>query len=162
MLKEVFHDSFDNFEITRICMENSCKRDWMTKVVFLIQMLLTFGGRCNRYFWDIRLKILRFPNFNMLFQLVLTKFFKSELFSCLPKVDHVIKSCKEPINTLYHLNLHFFFSVIWASLLFFCLVFQIFTDPSVHEIRLSSLDCCCGVAFISVFAIHPLSIVMPS
>ena len=32
----------------------------------------------------------------MLFQLVLTKFFKSELFSCLPKVDHVIKSCKEP------------------------------------------------------------------
>ena len=33
----------------------------------------------------------------MLFQLVLTKFFKSELFSCLPKVVHVIKSCKEPI-----------------------------------------------------------------
>ena len=34
----------------------------------------------------------------MLFQLVLTKFFKSELFSCLPKVDHVIKSCEEPIS----------------------------------------------------------------
>ena len=34
----------------------------------------------------------------MLFQLVLTKFFKSELFSCLPKVDNVIKSCKEPIG----------------------------------------------------------------
>ena len=33
----------------------------------------------------------------MLFQLMLTTFFKSELFSCLPKVDHVIKSCKEPI-----------------------------------------------------------------
>ena len=33
----------------------------------------------------------------MLFQLVLTKFSKSELFSCLPKVNHVIKSCKEPI-----------------------------------------------------------------
>ena len=31
----------------------------------------------------------------MFFQL---KFFKSELFSCLPKVDHVIKSCKEPID----------------------------------------------------------------
>ena len=59
-----------------------CKRDWMAEVVFLIQMPLTFGGRCNRYFWDIRLKMLRFPNFNMLFQLVLTKFFKSELFSC--------------------------------------------------------------------------------
>ena len=41
--------------------------------------------------------MLRLPNFSMLFQLVLTKFFKSELFSCLPKVDHVIKSCKGPI-----------------------------------------------------------------
>ena len=66
----------------------------MAKVVFLIQMLQTFGGRYNRYFRDIRLKILRLANFNMLFQLVLTKFFKSELFSCL-KVDYVIKSCKE-------------------------------------------------------------------
>ena len=33
----------------------------------------------------------------MLFQLVLIKFFKSELFSCLPKVDHVITSCKRPV-----------------------------------------------------------------
>ena len=74
-----------------------CKRDRVAKVL-LIQMLLTFGGRCNRYFWDIRLNILTLPNFNMLFQLVLTKFFKSELFSCLPKVDHAIKSCKEPIR----------------------------------------------------------------
>ena len=41
--------------------------------------------------------MLRLPNFNMLFQLVLTKFFKSELFSRLLKVDHVITSCKEPI-----------------------------------------------------------------
>ena len=29
--------------------------------------------------------------------LVLKEFFKSELFSCLPKVDHLIKSCKEPV-----------------------------------------------------------------
>ena len=73
----------------------------MAKVVFLIQMLPTFGDRCNRYFgeFDIRLKILRLPNFIMLFKLVLTKFFKRELFSCLPKVDHVIKSCEEPIFT---------------------------------------------------------------
>ena len=70
----------------------------MAKVIFLIQMLLTFGGCCSRHFLDIQLKILRLPNFNMLFQLVLTKFFKSELFSCLRKVDHVIKSCKEPID----------------------------------------------------------------
>ena len=34
--------------------------------------------------------MLRFPNFNMLFQLVLTKFFTRELFSCLLKVDYLI------------------------------------------------------------------------
>ena len=34
-----------------------CKRDWVAKVVFLLQMLLTFGRCGNRYFWDIRLKI---------------------------------------------------------------------------------------------------------
>ena len=31
--------------------------------------------RCNRCFWDIRLKIYRLPNIYMLFQLVLTNFF---------------------------------------------------------------------------------------
>ena len=46
----------------------------------------------------MRLKVLRLPNINMLFQLLLTKFFKSELFSCLPKVDHGINSLKGLIN----------------------------------------------------------------
>ena len=95
MLKEIFHDSFENFEITRIWNHAS-----VTVLQNLVQQMLpTFGGRCNRHFWDIRLKILRLTIFNMLFQLVLTKFFKRELFSCLPKVNHVIKSCKEPIGT---------------------------------------------------------------
>ena len=34
--------------------------------------------------------MLRLPDFIMLFQLVLTTFSKSELFSCFPKDDHVI------------------------------------------------------------------------
>ena len=51
---------------------------------------LILGCRCDRYFWDIRLKIYRLPCFNMLFQLLLTKLFEYELFSCLQKVDHVI------------------------------------------------------------------------
>ena len=51
-----------------------CRRDVTCKPA--IQMLLTFGGRCNRYFWDIRLKILRLPNFNMLFQLSVNKIFQ--------------------------------------------------------------------------------------
>ena len=48
------------------------------------------AGKVYCYFCDIRLKIYRSPNFNMLFQLLITKFLKSKLFSCLQKVDHVI------------------------------------------------------------------------
>ena len=72
--------------------------------VFLI--LLTFGGRCNRCFWDIWLKILRLPNFNMLFQLVLTKFFKSESFCVYWKLIMWSQSCKEPTR-LRHTVLQF-------------------------------------------------------
>ena len=68
----------------------------MAKVVILIQMLPTFGGRCNRFFWDIWLKILRLPIFNMLFQSAYKIFQKWTVQLRLPKVDHVIKSCKEP------------------------------------------------------------------
>ena len=50
----------------------SFKRGWVASFVFLIQLLLIFGGHCNLYFWDERLKIYRMPNFNMLFQLMLT------------------------------------------------------------------------------------------
>ena len=105
MLKEIFQDSFENFNIYwRICVENHAVVAGWQKVVFVIQILRTFGGHCSRYFWDALLKILRLCNFNMLFQLVLTKFYKSELFSCLLKVDHTINSCKGPIDTcaLYH------------------------------------------------------------
>ena len=47
MLKERFHDGFENLEITRICMENHTRvTGW--QVAFLIKMLQTFGGHCNR------------------------------------------------------------------------------------------------------------------
>ena len=95
MRKGKIQGQFKNFRIFKDLYGKPCQRDWVAKVVFLKQMLLTFGGRYNRYFSDIRLNILRLTNFNMLFQLVLTKFFKSELFSCLPTVGHVIKSCKK-------------------------------------------------------------------
>ena len=55
-------------------------RDWVARVVFLIQILLIFGCRCNRFFRDIRLKIYRLPNFNMLFQCLITKFPKANCF----------------------------------------------------------------------------------
>ena len=74
MLEEIFHEGFWKFPKYEDLYGKPCKRGWMAKVVFLIQMLPTFGGRYNRYFWDIRLKTLRVPNFNMLFQLVLNCF----------------------------------------------------------------------------------------
>ena len=46
MLKKIFHDSFENLEITRICMEK----------------------QCNRFFRNIRQKVFGLPNLNMLFQ----------------------------------------------------------------------------------------------
>ena len=98
MLKEIFHDSFENFEITRICMENHASVTGWQKLFFSYKCFQLSAAVAIATF-EIRQKILRLPNFNMLFQLVLTKFFKSELFSCLPKVDHVIKSCKEPITS---------------------------------------------------------------
>ena len=81
---------FKNFRIYKELYGKQFKRDWVAKVDFLIQILLIFGGGCNRYFWDVGLKYNRFPNFNMFFQLVLTKFLENELFSYLPKVDHSI------------------------------------------------------------------------
>ena len=71
MRKERFNDSLKILEFTR---RTLLKRDWVAAAV-------------ER---DIRAKSYRLPNCIMLFQLVLTKFFKSELFSCLPKNDHVI------------------------------------------------------------------------
>ena len=53
-------------EFTRSCTENhsSIKRHGVARVVVLMQILLIFNGRCNRYFSCIRLKIYRLPNFN--------------------------------------------------------------------------------------------------
>ena len=42
----------------------------------------------------------------------LLKFFKSELFSCLPKVDHVIKSCKEPIDKSIIIDNHILILIV--------------------------------------------------
>ena len=45
MLKKVFHNSFENFEISQDLYGKPCKRYRVAKVVFLIQMILI-----NRYF----------------------------------------------------------------------------------------------------------------
>ena len=63
----------------------------------------------------------------MLFQLMLTKFFKSELFSCLPKVDHMINQCKRPIM----LNPQIFTSSR-TSLKMYVALFQLILFDSVN------------------------------
>ena len=85
MLKEYF-------KIYKDLYRKPFKRDWMAKVVFLIQVCLIFCSRCNGYFWDIQLKIYRLPNFNMLFQHMLKKFSKSELFLWLPMQKAYLRS----------------------------------------------------------------------
>ena len=59
------------------------KHDSVARVLFPKQVLQIFGSCCNCCFWGIWLNIYRLPNFNTLFQFLLTKLFKSELFSCL-------------------------------------------------------------------------------
>ena len=39
MLKEIFHDSFENFEITRICMENHARVTEWQKLFFSYKRL---------------------------------------------------------------------------------------------------------------------------
>ena len=51
------------------------------------------------YFMNKRLKTYRLPLFNMLFQFVLTKVFKSKLFSYLQTVDNMINWYKRPIGS---------------------------------------------------------------
>ena len=92
MLKQIFQ--FENFEIYKDLYGKPLKPDRVTKVVFLMHTSFQFSTAVAISTFEIlhkRLKIFRLPNFNILFQLVLTKFFKSKLSSCLLKVDHVIK-----------------------------------------------------------------------
>ena len=92
MLKQIFQ--FENFEIYKDLYGKPLKPDRVTKVVFLMHTSFQFSTAVAISTFEIlhkRLKIFRLPNFNILFQLVLTKFFKSKLSSCLLKVDHMIK-----------------------------------------------------------------------
>ena len=77
---------FENFEIYKDLYVHvkPLNHDWGAKVVFPTQILLIFGGCCSRYFWDIRLKIYRLPDFNMLFPFLLTII--PAVFLCLQKV----------------------------------------------------------------------------
>ena len=48
MIKEIFQDSFEKFKIYNGLYGKQCKRDWVAKVVFVMQMLLTLiGGHFN-------------------------------------------------------------------------------------------------------------------
>ena len=71
---------FKNFEIYNDLYEKPFQHDWAARLVFPMQILLFSGALCNRFFWEIRLKIYMLPNFTMLFQPVVTKFSKANWF----------------------------------------------------------------------------------
>ena len=88
-VRQIFNESLKISKFTRICMKyHSSVAGWQE----------FSRGRCNRFFWYIRLKIYRLLNFNMLFQFLRTEFSKSKLFSCSQKFDHVTNYCKKPIR----------------------------------------------------------------
>ena len=90
-VRQRFNESLKISKFTRICMKyHSSVAGWQE----------FSRGRCNRFFWDIRLKIYRLLNFNMLFHFLRTEFSKSKLFSCSQKFDHVTNYCKKPIRFL--------------------------------------------------------------
>ena len=75
--RPIFRAVFDSRSL--LCFETARKR--------LRNGLIRITNRLHSYTAE---NVPRLPNFNMLFQLVLTNVFIHELFSCLPKVDHVI------------------------------------------------------------------------
>ena len=60
--------------------------------LFFRHILFIFRSRCNRYFWDMRLKIYALRYSNTLFQFLLTKFSKGELWPSMAKGKEVSTS----------------------------------------------------------------------
>ena len=95
MCKGKIYQQFKDLRIYKDLYGKPLKCDCVVRVVFLIQLLLIFSGRCNCYFWDIWLEIYRLPNFNRIFQLVLLKLFKSGLFLCNIECIHRMSRCSK-------------------------------------------------------------------
>ena len=82
MLKEIFHNSFENFETTRICMENHASVTAWQKFFFSYKclQLWTVAVAIKSTFKIYGWKFLGYLFFILLFQLVLTKFSKVNCF----------------------------------------------------------------------------------
>ena len=146
MLKEIFHDSFENFEITRICMENHTSVTGWQKLFFSYKCFQLSAAVAIATFEIYGWKFSGFLILICSFSLCWQNFSKVNCFRVSSEFSF------------------FFFSVILSQFVVFLLGipdfywFRSTWDPTV----LTGLLLYCGVAFISVFAIHPLSIVMPS
>ena len=105
-----------------------------------------------RYFRGIWLKIYRSPNFNMFFELVLTKFFQKRtvLNSRSPKVNHVINYYKRPIGAC---------SVMLKPALPSYTIYSQFSPPSIPYIYGPPLQASQGSA-IHIFLVKYLNIIL--
>ena len=61
ILKKIFHDSFENFEIYKDLYGKSCKRDWVAKVVFtrddVVSQRLKFGSAFLSSSWESKIAL---------------------------------------------------------------------------------------------------------
>ena len=119
-VKERFNDSLKILAFARICIENHARVASMFRRQLHQSLLLR--------------------NFNMLFQFALTKVFKSELFSCLPEVDHVITVMRKA----YSLYLTEFSSRVERWVRSAILEILCISISSFHIVRLSPLSRFCG------------------
>ena len=93
MLQKIFYNSLNISKFTRICMENNSsvigwqelfspyKFFYFSAAIVIIAFEILY-----RWKFTVYLILIIF----MLFQFMLTKILKRELFSCVQKVDHVI------------------------------------------------------------------------
>ena len=79
MLKDIFYDSLKISKFTRVCMEVT---GWQ-ELIFPYTNPSNFRRPLRRLHLRYKVENSRIPNFNMLFQFLLPKLFKSDLFSCL-------------------------------------------------------------------------------
>ena len=95
-VKERFNEGLKILEFTRICMENHASvTGWQDLFISYKCFQLSAAvaiATFEIYGWNFSGYLILICSFSLC-----KKFFKSELFSCLPKVGHVIKTCKEPI-----------------------------------------------------------------
>ena len=118
MLKEIFHDSFENFEITSICMENHASVTGWQK--------LFFSYKCFQLWRPLQSLLLRFSGYLFLihsFSLCWQNFSKVNCFRCYWKLITWSSHAKSLFIYYSYASLNYFLVDISLVLFFFLITF---------------------------------------